>query len=43
MPPIANVNSRLALTANAVKGALMMMGTAGTKPVTETFRLPLPA
>jgi hypothetical protein len=43
MPPIANVNSRLALTANAVKGALMVIGTAGTKPVTETFRLPLPA
>ncbi|HEY0283267.1 MAG TPA: hypothetical protein VGC27_11660 [Rhizomicrobium sp.] len=41
-PPIANVNSRLALTANAVKGALMVMGTAGAEPVTETFRLPVP-
>jgi hypothetical protein len=40
MAPIANVNSRLALTANAVKGALMVMGTAGAKPVTEPFRLP---
>ena len=43
MPPIANVNSRLAMTANAVKGALMVIGTVGTKPVTETFRLPVPA
>jgi hypothetical protein len=41
-PPIANVNSRLVLTANAAKGSLMVMGTAGAKPVTELFRLPVP-
>ena len=42
VPPIANVNSRLALTANAAKGALTVMGTAGVMPVTEVFHLPLP-
>ena len=42
-PPIANVNSRLALAANAVKGSLMVMGTAGATPVSEVFHLPLPA
>jgi hypothetical protein len=41
-PPIANVNSRLVLTANAAKGSLMVMGTAGAEPVTEIFRLPVP-
>jgi hypothetical protein len=41
-PPIANVNSRLALAANAVKGSLMVMGTAGAAPVSEVFRLPVP-
>ena len=41
-PPIANVNSRLALTANAANGTLMVMGTAGERPVTEIFRLPVP-
>jgi hypothetical protein len=43
MAPIANVNSRLALTANAVKGSLMVMGTAGATPATAIFRLPVPA
>jgi hypothetical protein len=41
-PPIANVNSRLALTASAAKGSLMVMGTAGAEPVTEIFHLPVP-
>jgi hypothetical protein len=39
-PPIANVNSRLALTANAAKGTLTVIGTAGARPVTEIFQLP---
>ncbi|MDE2132992.1 MAG: hypothetical protein KGM97_10080 [Alphaproteobacteria bacterium] len=42
-PPIANVNSRLVLTANAAKGTLMVMGTAGAVPTTEIFRLPAAA
>jgi len=42
-PPIANVNSRLVLTANAAKGSLMVMGTAGATPVTEVLHLPAPA
>ena len=42
-PPIANVNSRLVLTANAAKGSLIVMGTAGATPVTEIFHLPAPA
>ena len=41
-PPIANVNSRLVLTANAAKGTLMVMVTAGITPVTEIHRLPVP-
>lgn len=40
-PPIANVNSRLALTANATKGSLIVMGTVGPTPVTEIFHLPV--
>jgi hypothetical protein len=40
-PPIANVNSRLALTANAAKGSLAVIGTAGAEPVTEIFHLPV--
>ena len=40
-PPIANVNSRLALTANAANGSLLVMGTAGATQVTEIFRLPV--
>jgi hypothetical protein len=39
VPPIANVNSRLAFSANAATGALALIGTAGTEPSTETFRL----
>jgi hypothetical protein len=38
-PPIANVNSRLVMAANAATGALMVMGTAGAAPVTEVFEL----
>jgi hypothetical protein len=38
-PPIANVNSRLVLTANVTDGSLAVMGTAGLAPVTEVFRL----
>jgi len=37
--PIANPNSRLAMTALAANGALAVMGTEGTVPVTEVFRL----
>jgi hypothetical protein len=40
VPPIANVNCRLAMIAKAAKGQLMVMGTAGAQPVTEVFRLP---
>ncbi|GAA0552959.1 hypothetical protein FHS83_001554 [Rhizomicrobium palustre] len=35
--PIANVNSRLVMIANAATGMLKVMGTAGTTPVTEVF------
>jgi hypothetical protein len=37
--PIANANSRLAMTAQASSGALAVMGTQGGEPVTEVFRL----
>lgn len=37
--PIANANSRLVMTASAASGALSVMGTEGTAPVTERFRL----
>jgi hypothetical protein len=43
VPPIANVNSRLALIADAAKGTLAVMGTAGARPSTEIFRLPINA
>jgi len=36
--PIANVNSRLAMTACPKSGALTLIGTNGTIPVTEIFR-----
>jgi hypothetical protein len=39
-PPIANVNSRLALLANAATRGLTVMGTDGAEPVTEVFHLP---
>ena len=39
-PPIANVNSRLVMIANAASGMLKVMGTAGAEPVTEIFALP---
>lgn len=35
--PIANVNSRLVVIANAATGLLKVMGTAGAEPVTEVF------
>lgn len=35
--PIANVNSRLVMIANAATGLLKVMGTAGAEPVTEIF------
>jgi hypothetical protein len=38
-PPIANVNSRLVLQANAATGSLAVMGTNGPIPVTEIFEL----
>jgi hypothetical protein len=38
--PIANVNSRLAMVANAASGLLNVLGTAGAEPVTEVFELP---
>jgi hypothetical protein len=38
-PPIANVNSRLVLAANAATGTLTVMGTHGAAPVTEIFEL----
>lgn len=40
VPPIANINTRLAMTANPATGALSAMGTAGVCPVTEPFRVP---
>jgi hypothetical protein len=39
LPPIANINSRLAMTASPCAGALTVMGTNGAAPVTERFRL----
>lgn len=39
-PPIANVNSRLAMTACAASGLLKVMGTDGVVPTTEVFDLP---
>ena len=39
-PPIANVNSRLAMTADAAGPSLSVMGVAGAAPVTEIFHLP---
>lgn len=37
--PIANVNSRLVMVANAATGALTVLGTNGADPVTEVFTL----
>jgi hypothetical protein len=37
-PPIANVNSRLAMTASPATGVLSVIGTEGVRPVTEIFR-----
>jgi hypothetical protein len=37
--PIANVNSRLVMEANAATGALKVMGTNGREPVTDLFDL----
>ena len=39
VPPIANHNSRLALTACAARGTLSVLGTFGTELVTEVFEL----
>jgi len=39
-PPIANVNCRLAMVANAAARRLEVLGTAGCEPVTEIFELP---
>ncbi|HWA88391.1 MAG TPA: hypothetical protein VG889_00035 [Rhizomicrobium sp.] len=38
VPPIANANSRLAMTASPARGALALIGTEGAVPVTEVFR-----
>lgn len=38
-PPIANINSRLVVNANAGTGELAVLGTAGIRPVTEVFAL----
>ena len=38
VPPIANVNSRLAMNACAASGSLSVIGTGGVAPVTEVFR-----
>jgi hypothetical protein len=38
-PPIANVNSRLVVNANAAAGTLSVLGTAGERPVTRVFEL----
>jgi len=38
VPPVANINSRLAMTASPATGALRVMGTDGLTPVTEIFR-----
>ena len=40
IPPIANHNSRLALTASAARRTLSVLGTYGAGPVTEPFELP---
>ena len=40
IPPIANRNSRLVMTAHAARGTLTVLGTAGESPVTEIFELP---
>jgi hypothetical protein len=40
VPPIANVNSRLVVNANAASGELAVLGTAGCVPTTEVFVLP---
>jgi hypothetical protein len=40
-PPVANVMSRVCLSANAAEGSLSLMGTEGTAPATELFRLKL--
>ncbi|MGD0189849.1 MAG: hypothetical protein ABSD74_03815 [Rhizomicrobium sp.] len=39
VPPIANVNSRLVVNANAGTGALQVLGTAGVRPATAVFDL----
>jgi hypothetical protein len=36
--PIANINSRLAMTANPSTGEISVFGTEGVAPVTEVFR-----
>jgi hypothetical protein len=38
-PPIANVNSRLAMVANAVTGGLTVLGVNGPQSATEVFTL----
>jgi hypothetical protein len=38
-PPIANVNTRLVMLANAATRFLNVLGTAGAEPVTEVFDL----
>jgi len=42
-PPIANPTSRVVINANPATGAFAVMGVAGAKPVTATFRLPASA
>ncbi|MBV9989659.1 MAG: hypothetical protein JOZ72_00065 [Alphaproteobacteria bacterium] len=37
--PVANANSRLAMTARPASGALALMGTNGAVPATEVFRM----
>jgi len=39
-PPIANVNARLVMMANAATRTLEAFGTDGAEPVTEVFQLP---
>jgi hypothetical protein len=41
--PIANINTRLVMIANAASGLLKVMGTAGAEPVTEVFVHPASA
>jgi len=38
-PPVANINSRLAMTANAATGTVEVLGTEGVDAVTGVFRL----